>query len=269
MWIKNLKIVLLVILVLGVYTIIANSIPQMQSEVPQAIDLSGAVTAEQLVSAGEKVFNGAGGCTACHGLGTRAPNLLTDEKGAGPIGNRCGHRKPNMDCKAYLYESLTQPTAYVVAGYQPIMPDMRRTLPPEQIWAVIAFLESNGGTVDVTPDDIKSTASPVAPGGTSGANGGAAAAPTASLKPEDIINANGCLGCHSLHGQGGTVGPHFDGVGSRRTADGIRSKILNPQAPENLTHGFENMKGVMPQTFGNQLTGAQLEALVHFLSGLK
>ncbi len=29
------------------------------------------------------------------------------------------------------------------------------------------------------------------------------------------------------------------------------------------------MKGVMPQTFGSQLTGAQLEALVHYLSGLK
>src|SRR5438552_12279210 len=122
MWIKNLKIVLLALVVVGMYTLVANSIPQMQSEVPQAVDLSGNVTPEQLVAAGERIFNGAGGCTACHGLGTRAPNLLTDEKGAGPIAARCGHRKPSMECKAYLYESLTQPTACVVPGYQPSVP---------------------------------------------------------------------------------------------------------------------------------------------------
>src|SRR5437016_8698003 len=142
MWLKNLKIVLLVIVVLSVYTLVANSIPQMQSEVPVAVDLSGNVTSEQLVAAGERIFNGAGGCTACHGLGTRAPNLLTDEKGAGPSGARCGHRKAGKDCKAYLYESLTSPRAYVVSGYEPIMPEMGRILSPQQIWALVAFLES-------------------------------------------------------------------------------------------------------------------------------
>src|SRR3989449_3527601 len=63
----------------------------------------------------------------CHGLGTRAPNLLTDEKGQGPIGARCGKREPGKSCKQYLYESLDQPGAYVVEGYQPIMPVMTRS----------------------------------------------------------------------------------------------------------------------------------------------
>ena len=65
-------------------------------------------TPEALVAAGERVYNGAGGCTACHGLGTRAPNLLTDHAGQGAIGARCGTREPGKDCKAYLHESLTQ-----------------------------------------------------------------------------------------------------------------------------------------------------------------
>ncbi len=123
------------------------------------------MTPAQLVTAGEGVFNGAGGCTTCHGLGTRAPNLLTDERGQGPIGARCGGREPGKSCKDYLFESLTNPTAYVVAGYQPIMPDMRRTLPPDQIWAVIAFLESHGGTVDISKDDIHASqaSAPAAP----------------------------------------------------------------------------------------------------------
>ena len=257
MWRTNLTIVLLVLGVLGLYTLVANSIPQMQSMVPQSIDLSGAVTSEQLVSAGEGVFNGAGGCTACHGLGTRAPNLLTDEKGTGPIGARCGSRKPGMACKAYLYESLTAPAAYVVPGYQPIMQDQRRILPPDQIWAVIAFLENHGGTVDVTADDVHAAlaAAPAAAAAPAGA--------TASTDPRAIINANGCLGCHKLGNEGGVVGPPFNGIGGRLTADYIRESILDPGAK--MAKGFEAMKGVMPPTFGTALNAAQLESVVRFL----
>src|SRR6266480_1017522 len=154
MWATNLKIVGVVLGTLALYTLIANKIPQVQSEVPRALALGADVTPEQLVRAGEQVFNGIGGCTTCHGLGTRAPNLLTDEKGAGPIGARCGKRETGKSCKQYLYESLDNPTAFVAPGYQPIMPDMSRTLSPQQIWAVIAFLESQGGSVDVTASDI-------------------------------------------------------------------------------------------------------------------
>src|SRR5438128_5057664 len=171
MWATNLRIVLVVLGTLALYTLIANKIPQVQSEVPQTLTLGPNVTTEQLVAAGEKVYNGAGGCTTCHGLGTRAPNLLTDEKGQGPIGARCGRREPGKTCKQYLFESLDNPTVYVVAGYQPIMPVMTRQLPAEQIWAVIAFLESQGGTMDVTGADI-----PAAPAGpTPGAGPGGVA----------------------------------------------------------------------------------------------
>src|SRR3989442_1783038 len=104
------------------------------------LSLAANVTPEQLVAAGEKVFNGIGGCPTCDGLGTRAPNLLTDEKGEGPIGARCGKREPGKSCKQYLFESLDQPGAYVVKGYQPIMPVMTKQLSPQQIWAGIAFL---------------------------------------------------------------------------------------------------------------------------------
>src|SRR5438270_4932338 len=160
MWATNLKVVGIVLGTLALYTLIANKIPQVQSEVPQTLTLGANVTPEQLVAAGEKVFNGIGGCPTCHGLGTRAPNLLTDEKGTGPIGARCGQREPGKDCKAYLYESLTEPAKFVVKGYEPIMPDMRRQISNDQIWAAIAFLESQGGTIDVSASDISSTGAP-------------------------------------------------------------------------------------------------------------
>ena len=266
MWATNLKIVGIVLGTLAVYTLIANKIPQVQSEVPQTLTLGANVTPEQLVAAGEKVFNGIGGCTTCHGLGTRAPNLLTDEKGTGPIGVRCGKREAGKDCKAYLYESLDQPTAYIVAGYQPIMPVMTKQLSPQQIWAVIAFLESQGGTVDVTASDIPATSSTstTAGGGGGGGSGGFAAG---SVDPKVIIAAAGCLACHKLDGQGQTIAPDLTHVGARRDAESIRKKILDPMS--SIAKGYEKLAGIMPKTFGTMMNAAQLEALAQFLAAHK
>lgn len=265
MWRINLRILGVVLGTLGLYTLIANKIPQVQSEVPQALSLGANVTPEQLVAAGERVFNGIGGCPTCHGLGTRAPNLLTDEKGTGTIGVRCAKREPGKTCKQYLYESLDNPTAFVVAGYGPIMPVMSRQLSPQQLWAVVAFLESQGGTVDVTGSDIPA-ATALPPGGGGGAPGGGGIA-GGSTDPTAIINAAGCLACHKLDGTGGAIAPDLTHVGSRRRPDGIRAKILDPAA--SVTKGFEQFAGVMPKNFGTMLNGAQLEALVRFLAAHK
>jgi len=260
MWRTNVKVGLVGLVVIGFYTTIAHIIPQLESEVPSSLDLSGA-TPEALVSAGDQLFHGAGGCTACHGLGTRAPNLLTDHAGEGPIGSRCGTRESGVDCKSYLYESLTDPHKVLVSGFEPIMPDISRQLDNDQLWALVAYLESNGGTVDVTGADIQRTATASA-----APAGGAPAGPVAggSTDPQQLLNANACLGCHMLGGSGGAVGPSFDGIGGRLSADQIREAILDPGAT--TAKGFEAMAGVMPTTFGSQLTAAQLEAIVGFLS---
>jgi len=269
MWATNLKIVGVVLGTLALYTLIANKIPQVQSEVPQALTLGTNVTPEQLVAAGEKVFNGIGGCTTCHGLGTRAPNLVTDERGTGPIGVRCAKREPGKSCKQYLYESLADPTAYVVSGYQPIMPIMTRQLSPEQVWAVIAYLEAQGGTVDVTGDDIAK--SKQASGGpTPGASPGSPGSPGlagGSTDPKQIIQAAGCLACHKLEGQGQVIAPDLTHVGSRRDADSIRRKILDPAS--SITQGYEKLAGIMPKMFGSMMSASQLEALVEYLASHK
>jgi len=76
MWATNAKILGIVLGTLALYTLIANKIPQVQSEVPHALTLGANVTPEQLVAAGEKVYTGIGGCTTCHGLGERAPTTF-------------------------------------------------------------------------------------------------------------------------------------------------------------------------------------------------
>ena len=263
MWMTNLKVLAVALLVIGFYTAVAHIIPQLESEVPEALDLSAGATPEALAAAGERVYNGAGGCTACHGLGTRAPNLLTDHGGQGPIGARCGTREQGKECKPYLYEAMTEPGKFIVPGFENIMPDMRRQLGEDQIWATVAYLQSLGGEVTVTASDIPK------PDAAAGASGGATAAGgpalTATTDPRRLITEKGCIGCHTMDGTGGAVGPSFDGIGRRLSAEQLRRAILEPNA--DTSRGFEQFAGTMPATFGQQFSAAQLEAVVRFLGG--
>ena len=257
MWATNLKILLVTTAVLAFYTMVAHIIPQLESEVPEALDLSAAASPEALAAAGQRIFEGAGGCTACHGLGTRAPGLRDDHGGAGTIGARCDAAF-GAACKAYLFSSLTQPGDSVVPGFENIMPDMRRQLSEDQVWATVAYLQSLGGTVTVTADDVAAAAGP-----TPTPAGGAPT--TTTTDPRELLVQNACLGCHAIDGTGPPIGPSFDGMGRRLTADRIRTGILRPNA--DTTQGYEQYAGMMPANFGQALTAEQLEAIVQFLAG--
>jgi cytochrome c551/c552 len=82
-----------------------------------------------------------------------------------------------------------------------------------------------------------------------------------------ILQGNACLACHAIGGEGGAIGPSFDGIGARLSTDRIRLAILMPNA--DTTKGYEAGAGTMPPTFGTQLNAAQLEALVTFLAAHK
>ena len=244
------------------FTLVANAIPQVQSDVPELISFGAEVTSEELVAAGQSLFEGAGGCIACHSEtpGGRGPNLLTSYEGEGTIGQRCADRTQGVACKEYLYSSLILPGDYLVGEYTPIMPSVDRTMNQQQIWALVAFLESQGGEVTVTGADIQTEEA--ADGG-----GLAAAGPTiAASDPDEIINQS-CTICHILGGLGAELGPALDGIGGRLSAEELRTAILDPgaAAPE----GFEDFLGLMPATFGDQLTVNQLESVITYLSGLQ
>lgn len=261
--VTNLKILATVIATLGVYTWVANAIPQVASQVPEEVSFSADVSAEELVTAGEELFSGAGGCTACHGLGTRAPNLREDHAGEGPIGARCGSRVEATPCKDYLHESMVSPAEYLVEGFNPIMPPQDRILTSNQIWALIAYLQSLGGEVTVTAQDIRSG------GGEGGSSGSAASSggDGGAADPVAVMQQNACFGCHKLGDQGIELGPPFDGIGSRRDADYIRRSIVDPMAE--ASEGYESLMGTMPPNFGDVLTDEELQALVDFLASQK
>ena len=81
----------------------------------------------------------------------------------------------------------------------------------------------------------------------------------------ELLTQNACLGCHPMDGAGPPIGPSFDGMGSRISADRIRSGILDPAAE--VAEGFDQFAGMMPPTFGRSLSAQQLEIIVQFLVG--
>jgi cytochrome c2 len=262
----GLKVSAFALVVMGAYSYFANSIPQIESKPPQELSLEGGnVTPAQLVKAGEEIFKTKGTCEICHRIGqkgTRAPDL------AG-IGGRAGSRKPGMSAKQYLIEALLQPNAYVLEGYPPIMPAVDK--PPlglnrSEVWALIAFLQSLGGTVDVALSDVPATV------GAGGPGGGAAAAEVklpGDPKAGEALFAGkaGCIACHKAGKIGASpVGPDLSQIARIQTPDYIMKKILDP-AGMGTVSGYP--KGVMPPTFGQTLTAREYVDLVSFMLTLK
>ncbi len=259
----TIKVGAFALAVMGSYTWYANSIPQIESRPPEELSLEGGtVTPQQLAVAGEKIFKEKGQCTTCHGIGRagRGPDL------AG-VGGRAGTRKPGTKAAAYLLESLLSPGSYVVEGFPNIMPNVSRApigLNRSELWATVAFLESLGGTVDVKLDDVPATA---------GAQAGAAQAASIELPGDPkagqavFMGKGTCIACHKAGAIGASpVGPDLSNIAGSQTPEYIMGKILNP-ASKGTVSGYP--PGVMPKTFGQQLTAQEYLDLVSFLLTLK
>ncbi len=256
----TLKVSIFVIAVVGLIAGFASLIPQLESPAPEALEISGDLSGAELAELGKSVFESAeGGCLACHGLGRaglRAPDL------AG-IGSQAAERIPGRSAEDYIRESLVNPCAYVVEGYDCIMPQtLQQTLGPAKISALIAFLQSQGGEITVKLSAAEAEASAAA-GGTTGVAGTTA---------EEIVAGAGCVACHQIDavGAAGQIGPNLSQVGARLTPDQIRQSILTPDAVIAADCPTEPCTpGVMPKDFGTRLSAMQLETLVVFLSNLK
>jgi mono/diheme cytochrome c family protein len=267
---KNIQVALFALGVIAFFVFFANSIPQIESHPAQDVSLSTNLTPQQLAAAGRQIMDTKGGCFTCHGLGqpgTRAPDLQG-------VGARAASRKPGYTAEQYLHESLIDPCAYVVQGYQCIMPPMNKppvSLNDAEINAVIAYLQSLGGEITVKPIAVSATPS-----------SGGGSQTTAARTPQEIMAAMGCGACHTIagvEGMAGKVGPeltHIGTIGATRkpgmsAQDYIRESIVDPNAfiaPECPT-GPCVTPSDMPPIFGDRLTAKQLETLVDFLAGFK
>ena len=101
---------------------------------------------ETYVEIGRDIFNGKGTCHSCHTMDASAGS------GRGPdltnIGAKAAARRPGMTAKAYLVESLYDPSAFLVAGYDKTMTAAWKppiSLSNLEIEAVVRVSSESGG----------------------------------------------------------------------------------------------------------------------------
>jgi cytochrome c oxidase subunit 2 len=107
--------------------------------------LSGAQPGQSMVASGAQLFESLA-CNTCHrpgaGMAPRAPRL------EGLFGRqvKLADGRTLMADETYVRESILNPTAKIVAGWQPIMPTFQGQVTEEQLVQLLAYVKSLSGT---------------------------------------------------------------------------------------------------------------------------
>jgi cytochrome c oxidase subunit 2 len=101
-------------------------------------------------------------------------------------------------------------------------------------------------------------------GGAAGGGAPAGGAGDAAVGKQTFTGVGGCGACHTLAdaGTSGTTGPDLDKYLKGKTPAFIKTSIITPNAF--VEKGYP--AGVMPQNFAQQLSPAQINGLVAYLS---
>jgi mono/diheme cytochrome c family protein len=144
------RIGVLVVATTGFYTYVGQMVPQKEVQPPQEIVLKSDLTTADMVKVGREIMEGKGLCFTCHTIGKtgalRFPDLAN-------VDVRAKTRKPGYSDVDYFAESMYEPNAYVVPGFNPGMPTINQPpvgLTDQEILCVIAYLQTLGGTPTVT-----------------------------------------------------------------------------------------------------------------------
>ena len=146
----SLRIAALAIATTAFYTYVGQLVPQKEVLPPVEVALSKDMPPEEMVRVGREIMDGKGLCFTCHTVGKSGVLRFPDLDG---IGSRAATRIPGLSDVDYLAQSIYEPDKFIVAGFNPGMPAINKPpigLTDDEILAVIAYLQSLGGTVNVT-----------------------------------------------------------------------------------------------------------------------
>lgn len=177
----SLRIAALAIATTAFYTYVGQLVPQKEVHPPVEVAISKDMKPEEMAKVGREIMDGKGLCFTCHTMGKSGALRFPDLDG---MGSRAATRIPGLSDVEYLAQSLYEPDKFIVPGFNPGMPVIHKPpigLTDDEILAVIAYLQSLGGTTTVTMQTKLPWQAGGGGAGTSPAPaGGAAAAAAAS-----------------------------------------------------------------------------------------
>lgn len=132
------------------YGWVGQLVPQKEVQPPQEIAIRSDLSTADMVKIGGELMVGKGLCLTCHTIGKSGALRFPDLEG---VGARAKTRVPGMSDVDYLAQSLYEPEAYIVEGFNPGMPVINKPpigLTDQEILCVIAYLQTLGSTPTVT-----------------------------------------------------------------------------------------------------------------------
>jgi cytochrome c oxidase cbb3-type subunit III len=158
-------------------------------------------TGPDVVAAGHTIYNRT--CTACHGM-----DGGEGERAPALVGDRRFFRLSENS----IFETIKGG----ISGTA--MPPFSGALPDDDIWRIVAFIRAMRGSASET--DV--------PG---------------NVERGKVVftGQGGCLKCHMLNGQGGSIGPDMSNIGAQVTLQHLRQALTQEEA---IPPGFRPIKVV-------------------------
>ena len=146
-----IKIAALVVATTSFYMYVGQMVPQKEVYPPAELVLKADMTPAEMAKTGREIMEGKGLCFTCHTVGKKeGPFRFPDLDG---VDARAKTRKPGYSDLDYLAESIYEPGAFIVPGFNPGMPVINKPpigLTDQEILCVIAYLQTLGGQTTVT-----------------------------------------------------------------------------------------------------------------------
>jgi cytochrome c2 len=251
-----LQLVVLTVGLTGFYMMVGQFVPQKEVHPPEVVEIASDISTDELVEIGKGIFNGKGICSTCHTIGKSGALRFPDLDG---VAARAATRKPGYTALDYFAESLYEPDVFIVPGFSKGMAQINKPpigLNDQEILAVIAYLQTLGGTATVTLDTKF-----VYTGGTLGGGTGDAPATEAGAETTTAVAAagsgplavHGCTTCHYWDRPGKLKASSLYDVGSRLDRSQIFLALTQHESEQNL----------------DQVTIQELQALVQTLTDLR
>ncbi|RJQ43564.1 MAG: hypothetical protein C4538_11890 [Nitrospiraceae bacterium] len=125
----------------------------LKKQVAASVDINPGISQEELLKIGKNIFMDKGGCIECHPE-KPDPDIVSPILAA-LINEVEKHAAiKGKGTEEFLFESLVNPGAYVAEGTDNIMPAAQDSLSIEEMIAVSAYIQSQGGKVTVSLDSL-------------------------------------------------------------------------------------------------------------------
>ena len=224
-------------------------------------------------AAGEMLF--AQVCAACHAetdtIGPALPHIGAE---AAATAEELG-----MTTEEYLHQSIVDPTAYVMEGFQPIMPPgYGDQYSEDEINALIAYIlsqgeedhaadEEHGEAANASEADAEAGAADEANADTDAADAEGTAVDAELAAQGEKLFAATCMACHM---ETDTIGPGLPHIAESApeiaeaqgmtTEEYLHQSIVDPAA-----YVVEGFQPIMPPGYGDQYSEDEINALIAYI----